>query len=99
MDDEQSLIWKFTPEVNIQKGGNSTGTVVLSIECGEGKNKVVKTKTFTLKPSKININPITDELVLDFNPKGRTNQDVDYNSFIYENKRHNTEMSVSNNFN
>lgn len=77
----------------------TSGIVTLTIECGEGDNKVTKTKTFQLQSSTLNINPITDQLVLDFNPKGRTNQDTNYNIFTYENKRYTTNMTVSSNFN
>jgi hypothetical protein len=69
------------------------GTVNLQIKCGE----VVKTKTFVLKATDLSINPVTSGLVLDFNPEGRSNQDID-TGFTYEGNGYKTKMTVSPNF-
>lgn len=92
-EDEKSLVWTFVPNINMNK--ETTGTVKLSITCGD----VTKTKTFKLKPTSLGINPVTRGLVLDFNPEGRTNQDTNYQNFTYTNDRYTTTMTVSDNFN
>ena len=73
---------------------DTTGSVELTIQSGD----VIKTKTFTLAKSRVNINPVTSGLVLDLNPQGKSNQDKDAKDFFYEHPDHTTRMTVSSNF-
>lgn len=89
---EKIMTWSYTPTPQMSK--DATAKVELSISSG----KTTVTKTFKVLKSSIAINPITSGLVLDFNPRGRTNQDKNYKEFTYENPRYNTTMTVSENF-
>ena len=84
--------WKYTPAP--QMAANTTATAELTIKSGE----TFKTKIFQVIKNAVNINPVTAGLGLDFNPKGRSNKDINYKEFRYESVNYTTTMTTSENF-
>lgn len=84
--------WTYKPQ--------EYGVKELTIQCiKEGEVVASKTKTITINKFPYDIVPVTGNLELDFNPTGRTNSDVDYQSFEYTGISNiTTKMSVSEGF-
>ena len=89
---ERQMQWKYTPAP--QMAANTTATAELTIKSGE----TFKTKIFQVNKNAVNINPVTAGLGLDFNPKGRSNKDINYKEFRYESVNYTTTMTTSENF-
>lgn len=68
--------WTYRPQ--------QYGSKELTIQCvKDGEVVASKTKTITINKFPYDITPVTGNLELDFNPTGRTNDDVNYQSFEY----------------
>ena len=78
---ESTLIYPYKTDI--------VGNHTITIKCGE----VVKTLIATITKLDINVSPVTAGLVFDFNPTGKSNNDVDR---IWNNGT--VSMSVSDNF-
>ena len=89
---EKEMLWKYTPTAQMLT--KTTAIAELTIKVGD----VSKTKTFTVNKNAVNINPVTAGLCLDFNPRGRSNQDANYKQFVYEGVDYTTTMTTSENF-
>lgn len=55
--------------------------IIISYE--NGYQETTKTIAFKVERGQYEINPVTTNLALDFNPKGRSNSDDDYQEFNY----------------
>lgn len=80
--DRSLQTWNYTP--------NTAGTKHLAITCGE----ITESTTFTVEESSIDVDEITNNLVWKFDPDGRSNADVNYDTWSYGD----VEMTVSDGF-